>query len=147
MIEPTSSVCKPVEVSTVYNRRRAITVLLPKTTHPAYEPLTPKVAATKQQEDEIPITYLVYYSKISELADRAVVSNCQRFGTPDSKIKHTKNGLSLSLSSLDSSLNQESSVDEDELPIDDLVYTINRSSPCKRTRKKFLLSVIGKIGC
>jgi hypothetical protein len=52
--------------------------------------LTPKVAATKQQEDEILITNFVYFSKISELADRAEASNCRQFGTPDSKRKIPK---------------------------------------------------------
>jgi hypothetical protein len=61
---------KPVKISTVYNQRNVITVLPPKITHHAYEPrsqvLTPKVAATKQQEDELLTTNYVYFSKISE---------------------------------------------------------------------------------
>jgi hypothetical protein len=136
--ELTASVYKPVEIITVYNRRKAITVLPP---HPANEPLsqvllTPKDAETKQQEDEIPITNFAYFSKIAELAE---VSNCQQFGTPDSKRKHPRKGLSPSLSWLDSSLNEESSVDEDELPIDELVYTADKSSPRKVQERKSLI--------
>jgi hypothetical protein len=131
--ETTASLCKPVEVSTVCNRRKAITVLPPKIPPPAYES-QPQVLTSKAPtpEDDLPITNFVYFSKISEFADRAEVSNCRQFGTPDSKRKHTKRGLSTSSSSLDSSFGEESTVDEDEIPIEELVY----SSPRKSTRKK-----------
>jgi hypothetical protein len=93
----------------------------------------------KKQEDEIQISNFYYFSKIFELADRADVNNCRQLGTPDSEIKHTKRGLSPY-----SSLGQESTVDEDILPIKELVYSIKKFSPRKSTRNKktlLLLSV------
>jgi hypothetical protein len=69
---------------------------------------------------------------------RAEVSNCMQFGTPDFKLcnkEYIKRGVSLS-SSLDSLLDEELRVGEDELPIDSLVYIIKKSSSRKSTRKK-----------
>jgi hypothetical protein len=102
--------------------------------------LKTNVVESKQQEDEITITNYVYFSKISELAARAEVSNCRHFDAPDSKKSKTKpydTKRCLSpTSSLDSSSDDKSTVvDEDELPIDELIRSTSKSSPRKSTRK------------
>jgi hypothetical protein len=52
--ETMASLSKPVEVSTVYNQRKATTVLPPIIPHPAYEPwpavLIAKVTTTKNKK-------------------------------------------------------------------------------------------------
>jgi hypothetical protein len=127
---------KPVEVSTIHNRWKAIVYSPPKIVHRVHEPRakalnTDVVESSKEQEDDTTILNYVYFSKISELAARAEVSNCRQFGSPNSKksktvAKNTKRCLSTT-SSIDSSSDEDSMVvDEDELPIDELVYSISK---------------------